>query len=1845
MGNKVSKRNLIAGAVTAIVAIIGGLAGYYFSGGWFGRGYELGSADNVVKISSVQAPFATNYSNEDKISPYYLYVNFNQPVTDADKIGVNFNSGISINPDIRGSWQWQNRLQLAFIPETDWLPSTTYKVNLSKNIFSTPAKTSDLVFKFNTPTFSGNVDSADFYEDPRDLKNKSVTASFKFTAPIDTTDLKDHVKIRTVSGESYDFDYKLTNHNTILHIISKPVQIKSEEDFAKISVANLGNSYNQKTLYKNLEATVKIPSSDTFFKIKNTGSYIIRNNKNNNPEQIFIAEFTTAVNSQQLQKALVLNYVNENCYKVTKQWSTDAGKEELFKKMKKLDISAIPLQHDNSKFHFFKYDESQNEGCLLAVFDNELTSVEGFKLGKDNSSTAIAVNYSPYPLEAGIAFDGSVMSLQGSRKIAFVSRGAKELNVDIARVKEGDLNHLVTQTYAFGSFETPYFENYNFSEADISEIFNKKLPINTASPAEANYSSLDLNDYFQNRKGVFLITVKGSNGNRQSFADKRLILLTDLGIVVKDNADNTHNVFVSNIASETPVANVKVQVLGKNGLPVAEAVANEQGMAQLPDFSEFKNDKYAVAYKVISGNDISFLPINREDRKLNLSRFDVGGDYLDGGADIQTSLKGYIFSDRGIYRPGENGHLGILVRQADLNAPQKLPFELTIRKPNGDVLASKTLQSNEFGFMEYDFSLSAAAQTGVYSADLWLKDKDDNRRFVAYGAFRVEEFVPDTLKIKANWQPEAPKGWINDSSLKAAVNLQNLYGNPAAEHTVQAQYSLTPAAFNFADFAGYVFRDPQQSKEPRSYNDYLTEVQTDKDGNAELLLDLKNFEQGTYKLQLNIDGLEAGSARGTGTSLTALVSPAKYLVGWKADDALEYVYKDSAHTVNFVAVDNNLQPLELKDLTLQLVKKEYISSLVEQKNGTYQYQMVAKEKMLQNSPFSISAEGQNEKLPTAQPGEYVWKVTDAQNQTLAKIEFYVAGAANLAQTNDRNASLNVKLNKQEYAAGDTLEMQISAPYAGYGLITVERDKVYAYKWFKTDTANFSQDIVLPSGIEGNAYVNVSVFRSLQSDEIYSSPLSYAVVPFNINKENRKLNITLDTPATVKPGENLVVNYKTSEPAQIVVYGVNEGILQVARYKMPKLLDIFLAKRALRVITEQIMDLIMPDIRFLKNLSSTGGDGGEEESALDRNINPFARKTDKPVAFWSGILPSDENGGSYTYAVPATFNGNIKVMAVAVSANRFGNAEQNVLSRGDFALVPSGPLNVAPGDEFVVGLSVGNLVENSGSDYKINVFANVSEGLEIIGESAQNTVVNENGETLLNFRFKAKDNLGSQQITFTAQSVEEQSRHAVMPYTLSVRPAAPYSGKFNFGQAKSSYTLEQAEDLYDEYRVQQLSASVSPLVLAQGLLKYLNKYPHYCTEQTISKVFPAVELFFKSPDLVKGTDVYALFDDAIRILRERQVLGGGFTAWSNPALDVNARDTLYATHFLVTAKQHGFNVPDGLLDAALGYCELIAARQPISEYDYNSAYAAYILTLSGKITTNYLLNIEEFYKNNYAKNWRINLGAEFLAASYKMLQDEKRAGNLAGMYKNRDNATESAINLYLLAKHFPEKMRKLDKESVETLLEPLSDGNFTTYSAGWSVLALNAFNSQEADKKIKFSQFTPVYTPFPTVNYLPQTKDLSVSAPQAFYYANSQQGFAKAAQIKAAAKGLSVSKAVTDKNGQPVTKAKLGDVLTVKVIYSSLGKEPVSDVAVTDLLAGCFEVVEGSLKTESGVESTELREDRINVYATAFVYEQSFSYQVKVVAEGTYALPPVYADAMYQPLLRANSDLRKITVGE
>ncbi len=214
-------------------------------------------------------------------------------------------------------------------------------------------------------------------------------------------------------------------------------------------------------------------------------------------------------------------------------------------------------------------------------------------------------------------------------------------------------------------------------------------------------------------------------------------------------------------------------------------------------------------------------------------------------------------------------------------------------------------------------------------------------------------------------------------------------------------------------------------------------------------------------------------------------------------------------------------------------------------------------------------------------------------------------------------------------AGEDIELSIKAPYTGAGLITIERDHVYATQWFKTTTTASVQKIRVPNDFEGNGYVSVQFIRDLGSDEIFTSPLSYGVAPFMTSLAQRTNVLKLQLPELVKPGAALHMKLNAAHPTRAVLFAVDEGILQVAHYQTPDPLGEFFKKRALEVRTAQILDLILPEFKRIMAAAAPGGDG---EAALRRNLNPFKKKRDKPAVYWSGIVDVGLDH-DFTWTVP------------------------------------------------------------------------------------------------------------------------------------------------------------------------------------------------------------------------------------------------------------------------------------------------------------------------------------------------------------------------------------------------------------------------------------------------------------------------------------------------------------------------------------------------------------------------------------------------------------------------------------
>ena len=411
--------------------------------------------------------------------------------------------------------------------------------------------------------------------------------------------------------------------------------------------------------------------------------------------------------------------------------------------------------------------------------------------------------------------------------------------------------------------------------------------------------------------------------------------------------------------------------------------------------------------------------------------------------------------------------------------------------------------------------------------------------------------------------------------------------------------------------------------------------------------------------RVEVEAFEPDGGRSVRGFLESLISPLEQIVGWKADGDLGYVGKDTARSVRFVAIGPDLKPVALSGLTRRLIEIRHVSVLSKADDGGYKYISTAQETELESAAFAIDPGETTLALPTSNPGHFRTELVNAAGQVVAAVAHRVAGAGDSNRSLEKNAELELTIARPTWKPGETMAFNVRAPFTGSGLITLEREKVLGWKWFSSATTSFDQSIALPAVLEGPAYVGVSFVRALDSPEIFTSPLSYAVAPISIEPVRRRFEVGLDAPAIVRPGEPMKIGFRAAKKSRIIVYAVDEGIHQITNYTLPQPLEFFFQKRALEVGTSQLLDQIMPEFSILGRTRAFGGDGGEADPALKLGLNPFRRKKDAPVVFWSGLLEAGPERREVSYDVPDYFAGRLAIMAVAVAPDALGAGSDTI----------------------------------------------------------------------------------------------------------------------------------------------------------------------------------------------------------------------------------------------------------------------------------------------------------------------------------------------------------------------------------------------------------------------------------------------------------------------------------------------------------------------------------------------------------------------------------------------------------
>jgi uncharacterized protein YfaS (alpha-2-macroglobulin family) len=1037
------------------------------------------------------------------------------------------------------------------------------------------------------------------------------------------------------------------------------------------------------------------------------------------------------------------------------------------------------------------------------------------------------------------------------------------------------------------------------------------------------------------------------------------------------------------------------------------------------------------------------------------------------------------------------------------------------------------------------------------------------------------------------------------------------------------------------------------------YHETLGATITDDKGNAELNLDLKRFAGRAYRLNVLARAFEAEGGRSVAAQNTAIVADAPYLVGVKPDGDLSFVHRSTTRHANWLAVNQQLTPVAASQLTLEWVQRKYLSILTQQPDRTYKYVSRLKETVRETRKVQIAVGGSNFALPTQEPGDFVLVLRNSAGTELNRLGYTVAGDANLSRSLERNAELQIQLDKPAYAGGDTISLSIRAPYAGAGLITIERERVFHHQWFKTTTTGSVQRVTLPRGFEGNGYVTVQFLRDPASDEIFMSPLSYGVAPFAADLSARTQQVRLTAARQMKPGTVLAMRVAPAEASRVAVFAVDEGILQVARYKNPDPLAYFFQKRMLQVETTQILDLILPEFRRFMALAAPGGDA---DGGFARHLNPFNRKHKPPVAWWSGIIDAGPAGRELRFTVPDYFNGRLRIVAIAVNTRRAGVTEAVTEVKGDFILTPNVPAMVVPGDEFSVTMGVFNNTSGKGP---VRVQVQASGELTPTSSSNSDLTIAEKREGVAEFHFKANAILGPASLKFTAVRGRSEAH---IEESVSVRPAISYRTQLTLGRFDgANTTVPLKRDLYPDRRSVESSVSALPLVWGDGLIAYLDSYPYPCTEQLVSKGFAAL-LLASRPEFgaVKTRDSQPILG-TLSTLQSRENDSGGFGLWSSSPQTAEF-PTVYAAQFLLEARDRGQKVPPEMLAGLDEWLTRFASTPAPTLADGRlRSYAIYLLARQGIKPAATISNVEQELSHREAQTWSSDLAAAYLAATYRLMQRNADADRIIrgvpwSQQKQQwpddlyyDPVVHDAQLLYLVARHFPDRMNSVPSAALEGIGQAISGNRVSSLSAAYTLLALDAY-AKSAAPKVKLGiivggqrQASTSKVSIPAgITGVRFTREGSIAA----YYSINESGFDRNPPTSEISRDLEVIHEFLDMKGDVITKVKVGDEFWVRLRLRTTNRDLVSQIAVVDLLPGG---VEPTLDREAGPGSTwtpqyvDRRDDRVILYGDTAKAAATYIYKVRTTNAGTFQCPPAFAEGMYDRRIAGMSQASRLEI--
>ena len=1454
-------------------------------------------------------------------------------------------------------------------------------------------------------------------------------------------------------------------------------------------------------------------------------------------------------------------------------------------------------------------------------------------------------------LEPSISFENSkgvYLSEKGEKNIEVKITGVPTVKITISKIYENNL--LASQHFGYEPDQSGNESNdgegerYSYGGSSMFGDIVYQQNVDTKSLPRLGNSRIfhfSFPDNLQDFKGIYHIQI----GSPKDYwvKDSRFISLSDIGLIAKEGKDKI-TVFANSISTAGVLPNVNILAYGQNNQLLGVGTTNADGVAELAlsrkDFAGFKP---AMIIAKTAG-DFNYLPFGTT--RVNTSKFEVSGKRINS-----TGLDAFIYEERDIYRPGEKINFSVIIRDRTWHSPGDIPVKLKFLLPTGKELKTFRKNLNDQGSLEGSIDLNPSAITGSYSLEVYTS----NDVLLATQAFRIEEFVPDRIKVSATLDKDFLKP--GDKS-QLDIHAVNFFGPPAANRNYECEIQIKQKGFNPKKYSQYNFELANQNS---FFDKVEKEGKTDDKGNA-----TENYE--VPELYKNMGVLQANfyatvfdeTGRPVSRNATTNIYTQNTFLGI-ADDGYWYYPLNQVVHFPLIALDKNEKPLDNADALVEVVKHEY-RTVLSRAGNYFRYNSQEEDKLLVTSTVKIHGENFVYNFTPHDPGEYELRVALPGSSNYVIRHFYSYGSWGWDLSSfpvDNDGQIDISLDKSSYHAGESVKALFKTPFSGNMLVTLETDHVVSYQYVNVQDRTASVDLKLTTEDLPNVYLTATLFKP---HSISDMPLTVAHGFQNIKVEelDRKMAVEITTKKSVRSRTHQVVNIKAAPNSMVTLAAVDNGVLQISDFVTPDPYEHFYSRRALDVDAFDIYPLLFPEIKGL--LSSTGGD---QDAEMKKRVNPMPAKRFKIMSYWSGIQKTNSSGeASFEFDIPA-FSGEIRLMALAYKDGQFGSKENTMTVADPIVLSSALPRFMSPRDSVTVPVTITNTTSHSTT---ARVQMTVSGNLQLAGNAIQNITLGPNAETRVNFQVIALPAIGAGKVKVDVNSMGEVF---VDETEMSIRPAVPLqkitgNGEIQGGQTQTIPLFQN--DFISSSTDYSLKISRTPAVLLTKYLHELVVYPYGCTEQTVSTAFPQIYYGDMADQLradksSRATANYNI-QEAIRKIKMRQLFNGAVTLWDNEGTE-DWWTTIYAAHFLIEAKKAGFDVEDGLLQTMLAFINnSLKSRQTITYY-YNRnlnkkivpqevIYGLYVLALGGKPNP----GVMNFYKSNpqlLSLDCKYLLSAAFALAGDKRSYQEFLPAQFAGeesvaqtggsFYSDiRDEALALDVlidvdptnpQIPVMAQHVSEKLSKRYWYSTQEL----SFGFLALGKVARNAAKSTAMADVLIDGK-SVGNMNGTDLALNTKNLKGRKLDITAKGSGPLYYFWEAQGISASGIFKEEDNYLKVRKHFYDRFGRPITgnTFKQNELVIVEITLQKTFDTEIDNVVITDMLPAGFEIENPRTKEIPGMDwikdqatltAMDVRDDRINLFVDARNDIQHYYYAVRAVSPGNYVMGPVSADAMYK----------------